>query len=382
MEQTAAGWHLRHPLVSELAAKGAFADDLWRDALLHVDRGLFARPIWQRQPDDVWERIDIDHPDWAPAVWSDTALVTDLSGWSPDDGARLGTEVPTAWIPAPGALMRITKALDAAEGHRILHLGAGDGYTAALLATRYGGETVATVEGEPKTAGRAAARLVMARARSRVVIGDARLGVEGEQADRILSTWPLPAVPRPWLRQIRPGGRIVMLLATGLHGHAVAVLTVDEHGGAHGQIVSADAGVPAEALSARALAMAKRTAAQHDGELRRSDLLPEQLQHNTVRFVLGLLLPNVVAWTVRVDRRPGLYVGHTRRPSWARVRRDGAIREGGPDRLWLRVEKAHAQWQRAGSPAPTDLTIRVHPNGKQTVCDDSGQFTARLPGLR
>ncbi len=50
--------------------------------------------------------------------------------------------------------------------------------------------------------------------------------------DRILATCALPSIPRAWLAQCRPGGRILTPLATGL-----VVLTVRDAGHAEGRFL-------------------------------------------------------------------------------------------------------------------------------------------------
>ncbi|MCZ9343704.1 methyltransferase, partial [Streptomyces sp. TRM76130] len=54
--------------------------------------------------------------------------------------------------------------------------------------------------------------------------------------DRIIATCALPAVPRAWVGQCRPGGRILTPLATGL-----VALTVRDTGHAEGRFLSTPA---------------------------------------------------------------------------------------------------------------------------------------------
>jgi len=285
--------------------------------------------------------------------------------------------VPTAWLPAPGALVRVLAALDISSTHRILLLGSGEGYSAALLAARHGGTGITTVGSDRRAVELARSRL--AAAGMRTLIGDPQLGIQGERFDRIISTTLQPAVPRPWLRQAMPGCRIVLPLSTGFEGRALAWLTASGTGGAYGRLSNIDPGIPAEARNLRAMAMIRRASVRYDGALRKSALRPDQLRGNDVRAVLGLLLPDLVAWPVPVDRQPGLFVGSRSRSSWARVCADGWVREGGPGRLWDSVEQAYKLWRDAGSPTPADLTISITPDGRQTVSAPSGQLTARLP---
>ena len=112
--------------------------------------------------------------------------------------------------PFIGALM--LDLLDLRPGNRVLEVGTGLGYQAALMAEL--GARVWSVEIVEEFASEAGVRLLAAGyAGVSVRVGDGSRGwAEHAPFDRILVTAAAPAPPQPLLDQLEPGGRIVMPL--------------------------------------------------------------------------------------------------------------------------------------------------------------------------
>jgi protein-L-isoaspartate(D-aspartate) O-methyltransferase len=110
--------------------------------------------------------------------------------------------------------------LELADGMRVLEIGAGTGYNAALLARLVGpGGRVTTVDVDPELA-RGARRALRAAGRTaRVVAGDGREGFAGSAPyDRIAVTASADSIPRAWLEQLAPDGALqvpIRLAGTG-----------------------------------------------------------------------------------------------------------------------------------------------------------------------
>jgi protein-L-isoaspartate(D-aspartate) O-methyltransferase len=124
---------------------------------------------------------------------------------------RDGTPISTASQPRMVAIM--LGQLEVAAGHRVLEIGTGSGYNAALLSALAGPEGhVVSVELEPALAERAAAVLAEVGAGDvEVVTGDGRLGHgEGAPYDRIMVTTGAKEVAPAWRDQLVDGGRIVV----------------------------------------------------------------------------------------------------------------------------------------------------------------------------
>jgi len=115
-------------------------------------------------------------------------------------------------ISQPFMVALMSEALELhGESPRVLEIGTGSGYQAAVLATM--GATVFTIERIPQLAGRA--RGVLAELglgpRVRVVEGDGTLGWCAEAPyDGIVVTAGAPQIPRPLLEQLALGGCLVL----------------------------------------------------------------------------------------------------------------------------------------------------------------------------
>jgi protein-L-isoaspartate(D-aspartate) O-methyltransferase len=219
----------RAALVREIDAGGAFAEDpVWRAAFAAVPRHLFVpyyyvagrgghRRRWGESPDPRARE------EWLRGVYADVPLATRLR-----DGELLSSS------SRPSLMARMLAALRVADGNRVLEVGAGTGYNAALLAHRLGDDDlVTTIDLEPEIAESARRHLAAAGHRPFVALGDGARGVpERAPFDRIIATCALPTIPRAWLAQCRPGARVLTPLATGL-----LVLTVRDRAHAEGRFL-------------------------------------------------------------------------------------------------------------------------------------------------
>jgi protein-L-isoaspartate(D-aspartate) O-methyltransferase len=113
-------------------------------------------------------------------------------------------------ISQPYMVAVIVEALTVRPGSRVLDVGAGSGYQAAVLA-ELGAEAVA-IERIPELAEQARANLVAAGFEGvEVVVGDGTLGwPERAPYDGIAVAAAAPAFPQTLYEQLRPGGRLVV----------------------------------------------------------------------------------------------------------------------------------------------------------------------------
>ncbi|HEX5405028.1 MAG TPA: methyltransferase, FxLD system [Pseudonocardiaceae bacterium] len=117
------------------------------------------------------------------------------------------SEVPT--------VAGMLKQLDVRPGHRVLEIGAGTGYNAALLRHLVGPQgSVTTVDILEQAADEAREHLVAAGFGDVTVVhGDGELGVpENGPYDRIIVTAGATDLPPAWADQLAPGGRLVVPL--------------------------------------------------------------------------------------------------------------------------------------------------------------------------
>jgi len=112
-------------------------------------------------------------------------------------------------ISQPYIVALMTDLLDPHAGDRILEIGAGSGYQAAILAEL--ASEVITIERIPAVAARARRNLSAAGARHvDVVVGDGTLGYPSRAPYQgILVTAGTPEVPAPLPGQLADGGRLV-----------------------------------------------------------------------------------------------------------------------------------------------------------------------------
>ncbi|MEU8192484.1 methyltransferase, FxLD system [Microbispora amethystogenes] len=115
----------------------------------------------------------------------------------------------------PGVVAAMLEQLDARPGHRILEIGAGTGYNAALLAELAGpaGQVTTVDIGADIAAGARRALGAAGYDRVRAVHGDGEAGhPERAPYDRIIVTAGAWDVPPAWREQLAPNGRLVVPL--------------------------------------------------------------------------------------------------------------------------------------------------------------------------
>ncbi|MFI0912513.1 methyltransferase, FxLD system [Streptomyces abikoensis] len=124
-----------------------------------------------------------------------------------------GTSISAASQPWIVAMM--IEQLDAQPGERIMEIGAGTGYNAALMAAIVGESGhVTTIDVDEDLVAGARAHLAAADIKNvTVVLEDGALGhPDGAPYDRVIATVGAYEVPGPWLDQLAPGGRLVVPL--------------------------------------------------------------------------------------------------------------------------------------------------------------------------
>lgn len=124
-----------------------------------------------------------------------------------------GVSISAASQPSIVAIM--LEQLDAQPGQRVLEVGAGTGYNAALIAAIVGPSGhVTTVDVDADLVNAARDHLAAAGVdNAEVVLGDGALGHPGAAPyDRVIATVGAWETPSPWLRQLAPGGRLVVPL--------------------------------------------------------------------------------------------------------------------------------------------------------------------------
>jgi protein-L-isoaspartate(D-aspartate) O-methyltransferase len=187
---------LRRALVAELEAAGQIKTPSVRRAFLEVPRELFVPEF------ATSEGLD--------AVYRDEAIITRQD----EHGA------PTSSSSQPAIMALMLERLDLSEGQRVLEIGAGTGYNAALLSRIVGPRgRVVSIELDRELARRARITLAEAGCKLRVVCRDGRLGfAEAAPYDRIIVTASAHELSRAWWEQLAPGGLLEVPLRLTSNG--------------------------------------------------------------------------------------------------------------------------------------------------------------------
>jgi protein-L-isoaspartate(D-aspartate) O-methyltransferase len=114
-------------------------------------------------------------------------------------------------ISAPSMIAIMLEVAELKPGMKVLEVGAGSGYNAALIAEIVGQENVVTVERLPELVAFAGVNLRKGGyGKVRVVKGDGTLGFkEGAPYDRIIVTAAAPKISKHWVGQLKAGGLII-----------------------------------------------------------------------------------------------------------------------------------------------------------------------------
>lgn len=234
---------------------------LRRDWTGQVERRLFIPDtIWTQEEEGGWyapvRRAD-DPVAWSALVAADEPVVTQVEHFmSPEGVLRPGHA--TSSSSAPWIMARMLDALDLEPGMRVLEIGTGTGWNAALMAAA--GAAVTTIEIDLELTGHARSALARAGFTDVVVVcGDGEQGApDYAPFDRIIAAAAAHTVPHAWVEQTRDGGLIVFPYTGKHHPHGLAVLTVSGDV-ASGQIVDEAAFMPLRGQSIHPMELRKLT---------------------------------------------------------------------------------------------------------------------------
>lgn len=157
-------------------------------------------------------------PDVAPATaYLDDAIPT---RWGEEDGVRVA--ISSSSQPTMMAIM--LRDLDLKSGMRVLEIGTGTGYNAAILARIVGAENVTSIDIDPEIVATALANLDRAGLTGiDARVADGWLGLPDRAPfDRIIVTVGVADIPPAWFDQLADDGAIVMPLSFQCAEYSVA----------------------------------------------------------------------------------------------------------------------------------------------------------------
>lgn len=365
---------LRRELADELERAGDLRSPEWRRAVERVPRHLFVPEFFERTdtPDrgTLWAPVRGDDDRWLDLAYRDETWVTQLDRHlAPRDVVEPVGGDPTSSSTMPGLVVRMLEDLDVADGANVLEIGTGTGYSAALMCERLGDGNVTSVEVDAGVAANAAAALRRAGYAPNLVVGDGLDGAAGHAPyDRVVATCSVRTIPRAWLVQVRPGGRVLVTVTGWLGGYGLALLEVGDDGTAEGRFLPGTVSFMVARPQAAPVVGDERWGAAFealaDAEARRAVVGPGVLRDWTGAFVAQLAVPTVVVQTMRVDGGPWVeYCLDTASGAVASLTPEAGggwtVRQAGPNRVWDDVEAAVRRWRKAGSPSQERFRIRT-----------------------
>ncbi|RJL24007.1 protein-L-isoaspartate O-methyltransferase family protein [Bailinhaonella thermotolerans] len=337
---------------ADLRDKGAVRTDAVARAFSAVPRHLFIPAV-----NDRGERIPVgDNPpgELLDLIYSDRSIMTHVPG---DEAGGFSS------ASQPALVAKMLEALRLEPGQRVLEIGAGTGYNAALIATITGAPVV-TVDVSRAVADEAA------RALRRVGITEATAlhadgyygHRDGGPYDRIVVTCGVTGISPHWLDQLAPGGFALVPLAHGGLHPLVAVPAATPHTGgrvggravSHADFMTASGPLyhwpegrtrlPDAPVPARALDSVPGTGPALEWE-----------DYQALWFHLAARDPRTTrAWTEGLDPAAGMCALHEPGAGTAWIHLDGTARHTGAGSPLDRLRALVGEWDRAGRPAIGD----------------------------
>lgn len=198
----APGWRrYAAALTDQLGRAGVLRDPAWRQAMLSTPRHVFVPRYYTHNRQIIDANKRRHQAQWLADAYADRPLVTKVS-------RRSGVALSSA--SQPTVVVTMLELLEVHDDDRVLEIGTGTGYNAALLCARLGDDHVVSVDIDADLVSQAHQRLAALGHHPVLITAD---GADGAPAyapfDRIIATCAIPAIPTAWLEQLAPGGRIV-----------------------------------------------------------------------------------------------------------------------------------------------------------------------------
>ncbi|MFF2631206.1 methyltransferase domain-containing protein [Kitasatospora griseola] len=355
---TTASW--RRCLDAEMARTGQWPErSPWiRPAVTALPRDLFAPGRLWDWDGHTWQAVDRDT---TPEQW------LELLHSHPSRPAvtQITDNLPSSSLSAPAVVVDMLDSLLLEPGQRVLELGTGTAWNAALLAHRAGPGTVTSIEVDPVLAAAGAARLRAADLDVRVREGDGGSGLpDCAPFDRVIATYAVERIPWTWIEQATPGGRLVV--PWGRLGH-VALTVADDHRTATGWLQGLAQFMPdrtSTAVGAPARGFADIRRGTPPGPEQRIDRDPAELEDWDLLFHLRVALPDVRVETAADEDGVSAWI-HDGVSSWATLSStpDGVfVHQGGPRRLADEIDAARDEWAGLGRPEVYDYGMTATPH--------------------
>ncbi|MFC9680021.1 ATP-grasp peptide maturase system methyltransferase [Streptomyces sp. NPDC056948] len=365
---------LHRQLLDRMTANGSLRTEPWKRAAAAVPRHEFLRGGYFRTVDGsaptAWESVREGEAGWLDGCYADESLVTQIAGTIVPDNIRGQiTREPTSSSTLPSLVLRMLESLQVEDGHQVLEIGTGTGYSTAVLCARLGEDNVTSIEYDGDVAARAQTALGRLEMYPTLVTGDGLRGHGGGAPyGRVIATCGVRTVPPAWIEQTRTGGLILASIGGWLGSSELARLTVHEDGTASGPLLGG--GVSFMLARPHLPPPLGLLPNLDEGKERETVIGSDVLNNWTTRFIVQLAVPGAQRLTLDRDGRTEEVLVDTETGSWAAIYEDAGqwlVRQDGPAPLWDVVEEQLGRWRHAGAPSLEEFTVTVAPEG-QTIC--------------
>ena len=337
-------------------------------AFLSVSRSVFV-PMYYRREGSVldWTLVET-----ADAAYTDQALVTKIDPIS---------KHPSSSSSQPSLMAMKLEALDLHPGQRVLEIGAGTGYNAALIAFLVGATgRVVSIDIDNDLVEKAAQHLATASIEGvQVVYGDGLQGYpDAAPYDRFLATGSFRRFPHAWLDQLVPGGKLVGNLIGNL---ASVFVRLTKHTG-YADGILLPIGGDKQYMELHHGVFPRQGApnwSEYDKGSVKEQLttldVPALIQQTNFLFLLQCVFPQLERhWRYNpVSETVDVYFIAEKTSLTVREHIPGAwiIQERGDAYLWDRFYEACLLWEQYNRPSLDKYQVCIDPSGQYLVLHES-----------
>ncbi|MEV6266704.1 methyltransferase domain-containing protein [Kribbella sp. NPDC051936] len=357
----------------------------WHDSVSSTPRHQLVPRWWEPIPDSypfAWGlRTPQPNQQWAE-IYADETLVTRVGSLHADaaDLSDRPTGLPTSSSTLPGLIVRMLHLLDPDEQNRVLDVGTGSGYSAALLARRLGDTQVTSIDVDAYLVDVARERLADFGRTPHLEIADATGSLPDTDYGRIIATVSVRPIPRAWLDALRPGGKIV----TTITGTSL-LINAEKH--ADGVVRGRVQPDPATFMRTRRdtdyparLDHVYDDARDQPGTDTRpvAGRLPDLWEDWELRCLYELDTPDIENRSATREDGTQLLWLLAADGSWARAdSKSKTVHQSGPRRLWDDLERVQAKWTAAGHFPLHTMTVELGTD-RSTLTSSDGNWTLEL----
>jgi protein-L-isoaspartate(D-aspartate) O-methyltransferase len=371
-------------LVEHLTESGVLSAE-WRPVFEAVPRAEFI-------PETVWVEGDggtllplrrtEDPQRWLTLAYADDTVITQIDdGYPVSEGT--GHQISSsASMPTVVAQMLAHCAVQ--PGQRVLEIGTGTGYNAALLAQRLGARNVVSIEIDPELAQTARSALKATGYHAVTVItGDGAQGYPpAAPFDRVLSTAAVQQIPYGWVHQTRPGGLVLTPWGTDYYNGGLLALSVTEERTAIGSIIDKASFMTLRQQRFRRPGLTLTAEDDAHAVYSTTEIHPAEIANGHLAFdaciALAIRIPHCAMSYAppeldaegEGEREGILWLIDARTGSWARLHHhpesEGPYRvlQSGSRHLWDEVQTSYYWWLDAGRPTAERWRFTITPEGQ------------------